>query len=131
MRSSARRSFTRIPFRADSAVEIEITSGIARPESVGQAMTRTVTVRSTALRGLAEHGPHDEGDEPRGGGDVEEERGRSIRQCLRSGLRALRLCDQTLDAGERRVVTDRVDLDPDGGVGGNRSRGDPIAFDLA
>src|SRR5215218_3007077 len=51
IRSSASRSVTRIPLRALSAVEMAITSGIARPSACGQAITSTVTVRSTALPG--------------------------------------------------------------------------------
>ena len=45
--SSASRFFTRIPARADVAVEMEITSGIASPSACGQAITSTVTVRMT------------------------------------------------------------------------------------
>ena len=44
--SSARRSRTRMPLRADRVVEIAITSGIARPSAWGQATTRVVTTRS-------------------------------------------------------------------------------------
>lgn len=44
IRSSASRSFTRIPLLAATAVESEITSGIASPRACGQAITNTVTV---------------------------------------------------------------------------------------
>ncbi len=37
-----------MPLRADSDVEIDVTSGMARPSAWGQAMTSTVTVRTTA-----------------------------------------------------------------------------------
>ena len=49
IRSSARRSFTKTPARAACAVEIAITSGIAKPSACGQAITSTVTVASTAM----------------------------------------------------------------------------------
>ena len=49
MRSSANRSFTRIPARADTAVDSDTTSGIASPSAWGQAMTRTVMLRTIAL----------------------------------------------------------------------------------
>lgn len=48
IRSRASRSFTRIPDRAETAVEIEMTSGIARPSACGHEITSTVTLRSTA-----------------------------------------------------------------------------------
>ena len=51
MRSSARRSLTRIPARAETEVEIEITSGIARPSAWGHAMTSTVTAATTPASG--------------------------------------------------------------------------------
>ena len=48
MRSSASRSLTSTPDLAARSVEIAITSGIAKPSACGQAMTSTVTVRTTA-----------------------------------------------------------------------------------
>ena len=39
------------PFRAPSEVEIAMTNGIARPRACGQAITRTVTVRTSAPSG--------------------------------------------------------------------------------
>ena len=39
------------PFWAPSDVEIAMTNGIARPRACGQAMTRTVTVRTSAPSG--------------------------------------------------------------------------------
>ena len=40
---------TRIPARADTAVDNAITSGIARPSAWGQAITSTVTVLVIAV----------------------------------------------------------------------------------
>jgi hypothetical protein len=37
-----------MPLRAETAVEMAMTSGMARPSACGHAMTSTVTVRSTA-----------------------------------------------------------------------------------
>ncbi len=51
IRSRAMRSLIRMPFLALTAVEIAITSGMASPRAWGQAITSTVTVRSTASRG--------------------------------------------------------------------------------
>ena len=48
IRSSASRSLTRIPALAATAVDSAITSGMARPRACGQAITSTVTVRTTA-----------------------------------------------------------------------------------
>ncbi len=48
IRSSARRSLTRIPARAATPVEIAITNGIASPSACGHEITSTVTARSTA-----------------------------------------------------------------------------------
>ena len=48
MRSRARRSLTRMPAFAATAVDNAITSGMASPNACGQAMTRTVMVWTTA-----------------------------------------------------------------------------------
>ena len=48
IRSSASRSLTRMPAFADTAVDSAITSGMASPRACGQAITSTVTVRTTA-----------------------------------------------------------------------------------
>ena len=52
IRSSAIRSLMSTPDFAARSVEIAMTSGIARPKACGQAMTSTVTVRTTASSGL-------------------------------------------------------------------------------
>ena len=67
-RSSASRSLTSRPFRAPSEVEIAITSGIASPRACGQAITRTVAVRTSAPSGSPCEPPEDERDRcrPRG-----------------------------------------------------------------
>ena len=51
--SRPRRSRTSSPLRAPSVVEIAMTSGTARPRAWGQAMTSTVTSRSTAYAASA------------------------------------------------------------------------------
>ena len=48
MRSNASRFFTRMPARAAMPVDTAMVNGMARPNACGQAMTSTVTVRSTA-----------------------------------------------------------------------------------
>ena len=49
--SSARRSLISTPPRAARSVAMDTTSGIARPSAWGQAITNTVTVRTTASPG--------------------------------------------------------------------------------
>ena len=51
MLSSANRSLISTPPFAARSVAIETTSGMASPRACGQAMTRTVTVRTTAASG--------------------------------------------------------------------------------
>ena len=65
IRSRARRSLTRIPSRAATAVDSEITSGIASPRACGQAITSTVTVRTMASSTSPSSRPHDERDRRR------------------------------------------------------------------
>ena len=52
IRSSANRSLINTPERAARSVEMAVTSGMASPRAWGQAMTNTVTVRTTASSGL-------------------------------------------------------------------------------
>ena len=52
MVSRVSRSVMRTPPRAARSVAIDTTSGIARPSACGQAMTRTVIVRTTADSGI-------------------------------------------------------------------------------
>ena len=122
MRSSASRSFTRIPARADTAVESDTTSGIASPSACGQAMTRTVTRPHDGVVGVAERRPDDEREQPRGGGDVEEEGGEAVGEHLRPAVARLGIGHQALDPGQCGVVADRVDPHADRGVGGHRPR---------
>ena len=51
IRSSARRSVTRMPARAEIDVEMAITSGIASPSAWGQAITSTVTTATIPAAG--------------------------------------------------------------------------------
>ncbi len=60
IRSSASRSLTRMPAWAAIAVDSATTSGMASPRAWGQAITRTVTVRTTAVVGVAERRPDHE-----------------------------------------------------------------------
>ena len=52
MLSRASRSLISTPERAARSVAMDTTSGIARPRAWGQAMTRTVMVRTTASSGI-------------------------------------------------------------------------------
>ena len=100
-RSSARRSLTSSPFRAPSEVEMAMTSGMARPRAWGQAMTRTVAVRTSAPSGSPRSHQHDEGDRAGGEGDVEQERGGPVRERLRPRRRGL-------GRATRRMIPDRA-----------------------
>ena len=119
IRSNASRLRIKMPDCAASALDSEMTSGIASPSACGQAMTSTVTVRTTASLTSPLSRPCQERDQSSARGDVEEQRGKPVGQSLRAALGSLRLGDQALNAGERRVVADRRDLDPDRGIRGH------------
>ena len=126
IRSNANRSLIRIPARAETAVDSETTSGMASPSAWGQAMTSTVTVRTTALSRLAGRHPGHEGDQPGDGGDVEQQGGEPVGQGLGPTAAGLGLGHESLDAGQGGVLADGLDLDPDGRVGRHRSGHDPV-----
>ena len=82
-----------------------MTSGTARPSACGQAITSTVTSRSTANGRVASEGhPGDERDRARTDGRDGQPERRTVRQRLRTRPRRLRLLDQPHDAGERRPL---------------------------
>ena len=118
---------TRIPAWAEVAVEIEITNGIASPRACGQAITSTVTVRITPSDGSPSSVQTTIVDDRGAGGEVEQRGGGPIGERLGPGLRRLGVGHQTLDAGQRGVVADGVDTDPDRRVGRHRAGDDPIA----
>ncbi len=73
------------------------------------------------LRDAAQHGPDDEGDDARAGGEVEQEPRGPVGQRLGLGGGCLRLGHQALDAGQRSVLPDGGHADPDGVVRGDGS----------
>ncbi len=73
------------------------------------------------VRDAAQQRPGDEGDEAGTGGEVEQERRGPVGQGLRPGGGRLRFGDQPLDPGQRGVIPDGGDPDPDGVVRGDRS----------
>ena len=117
IRSRARRSLTRMPALADTAVDSEMTSGIARPRACGQAITSTVTVLTIGVVDVAGDAPGDERDDGGGDGDVEQQGGEAVGERLGPAVAGLGVGDEALDAGQRGVVTDGVDPDPDRRVG--------------
>ena len=127
IRSSASRSFTRMPARAATAVESAITSGIARPSACGHAITSTVTVCSTASSASPTSIHTTNVTIAGAGGHVEQQRRGAVGQRLRARARRLRFGDEPLDAGERGVVADRLDAHADGGVGRDRPGDDAVA----
>ena len=127
IRSRASRSLTRIPLRAATAVDSEITSGIASPRACGQAITSTVTVRTMASSTSPSSDHTTNVIDPGGDRDVEQQRGEPVGQRLGPAAARLRVGDQPLDAGQRGVVADGVDADPDRRVGRHRAGDDPVA----
>ena len=127
IRSSARRSLTRMPLRAESAVEIAITSGIASPSAWGHEMTRTVTVRVIASSMSPNDDPGDEGHDAGTERDVEEDRRKPVGQHLRVRARRLGIGNHPLDAGEGGFLADGGDADPDRGPGHDRPGDHPVA----
>jgi hypothetical protein len=65
------------------------------------------------LISLAKQQPNDEGRETGKSSDVEQQGCETIGQCLRARLRTLRFLNESLDAGQCRVVADPFDPDPD------------------
>ena len=82
MRSRAKRSLIRMPAWAATAVDSETTRGMARPRAWGQAMTSTVTVRTTASSSEPGRPPGYEGDHAGAGRDVEEQGREAVGQGL-------------------------------------------------
>ena len=129
--SSASRSLTSTPPRAARSVAMETTSGMARPRACGQAITSTVMVRTTAWSGspssvhtMAVITPASSANQ-------------NSHAAARSAIRCAReeeFCasaDQSLDAGQRGVVADGGDLDPQAGVGGHGAGDHRVAFAAA
>ena len=69
--------------------------------------------------GVAQRQPHQERHHSGAGRDVEQQRREPIGQGLGTAAARLRLGDQSLDAGQRRVVTHGVDAHANGRVGGD------------
>ena len=119
-----------MPCRAEIAVEIAITSGIASPNEGGEEMMRTVTARVTASSGG--RGVRDAGGEEAGGdGKVEEEPREAIGEGLGRGSGRLGAASmKTLDAGQRRLGADRLDPHPDRRAGDDGPRHHAVAHAL-
>ena len=119
-----------MPAFAATAVDRAMTSGIANPRACGQAMTETVTVRTTASVDAAGEQPGNERHRTSGGGDVEENGGEAVGQRLGPAAARLGVGDEPLNPGQGGVVTDRVDTHADRRVGGHRPGDDAVAFSL-
>ena len=72
--------------------------------------------------------PDDEGRDRGRGGDVEEECGGPVGEGLGAGARLLRLRDEPLDTGERRLLADGRHADADRRVGRDGAGGDVVAL---
>ena len=119
IRSSAIRFLISTPARAACSVEIAITSGMARPEGVRAGDDQNRHGAGDSLGQAAQQRPGDERDDTGDGCEVEQERRCPVREGLRLGGGGLRFGYQPLDAGQRRVIPDGRDGDPDGVVSGN------------
>ena len=84
-----------------------MTSGIARPRACGQAMTRTVAVRTSAPSGSPSTHQTTSVMTPGGQRDVEQERRGPIGERLRARAGRLRRGDQPHDPGQGRLVARR------------------------
>ena len=131
IRSRASRSLTRMPLRADTAVDNEITSGIARPEGVRAGDHQHRDRAHDGVVDVAERRPHDERDRPGGHRHVEQQGGEAVGQGLGPAVAGLGVGDEPLDPGQRRVVTDGLDPDPDRRVRRHRAGDHPVAGPLA
>ena len=90
-----------------------MTSGMARPRACGQAITSTVTVRSTASSALPSSVQAMNVMTPAAGGEVEQEGGRPVGEGLGPRGGGLGLGHEPLDPGEGGVLAGAVDLDPE------------------
>ena len=117
-----------MPLRAASAVEMAMTSGMARPRAWGQAITSTVTVRSIAWSGSPRASHTASGDEAGAGGEVEQQRGGPVGQGLRRGNGSVWACSTSRRIPARAVCSPTaVDPDPEGRVGDHRAGHHPVA----
>ena len=109
--SRPRRSRTSKPVRAPRVVEMATTSGTASPSACGQAMTSTVTTRSTANAPSLRRRARRQRERRRADrDDGQDERG-AVSQGLRTRAGRLRLFDQPHDAGERGSLAGARHLD--------------------
>ena len=90
-------------------------------------MTSTVMVRMTASSGWPTKAHTTAVTHADAEREPEQPARRAVGQPLGARRRVLRLGDQPLDAGERGVVTDRGDLDPQPGVGRDGAGDDAVA----
>ena len=116
-----------MPALAETAVDSEITSGIARPRACGQAMTSTVTVLTTASSTSPSDCPRHERDDGSGDRDVEQQGGEAVGERLGPAVAGLGVGDEALDAGQRGVVADCFDAHPHRRVGRHRAGDDAVA----
>ncbi len=116
-----------MPAFAETAVDKAITSGIAKPRACGQAMTSTVTVRTTASSTLPASSQATNVIDPSGRGDVEQNRRKAVGEHLGAAAAGLGVGHETLDPGQRRFVSDGVHPYTHRRVGRNRSGDDTIA----
>ena len=105
-----------------------ITSGIARPSACGHEMTSTVTVRVMASPTSPSSVQTTNVTAAARGRQVEERGGGAVGERLGARARALRLGDETLNAGQRGVLADPVDADAQRRVGRDRAGDHAIAL---
>ena len=129
--SSPRRSRTRRPLRAPSVVEMATTNGTASPSACGQAITSTVTIRTTEKSSRCpQQLPHHEGDGRSADRHDGQKPGRAVGQVLRSGLGLLRIGHEPHDAGELGLLPRPGDLDAQRSLSVDRGGDHLVAFPL-
>ena len=126
MRSSANRSFTRIPACAAIAVLKRDHQRDRQTQRVRAADHEHGDGVLDRGAGVADHHPRDERDDGRRRGHIEQQRRGAIREHLRARARRLRVGHHALDAGERGVGAQGVDPYAHRGVGGNRATHDAV-----
>ena len=95
MRSSARRSLTRMPALADTAVDSEITSGIAKP-SVRAGDDEHRDGSHDGVIDVAGERPRHERDDAGSDGDVEQQGGEAVSERLGAAVAGLRAGHEAL-----------------------------------
>jgi hypothetical protein len=101
--------------------------GDGQPEGVGAGDHQHGHGPLDRLVGVAKGQPDDQGEDAGPEGEPEQPGRRPVGQGLGARPGGLGLGDQPADPGQRRLLPDRLDPDPQGRVGDHRARHHPVA----